>query len=70
MRTATASRAGRCTLDNRTDGRVAVLNARVAELEQLAAQMLASYHQGSDGYRGRVGQVQIARWRKTLAGDQ
>jgi hypothetical protein len=43
-------------------------HARIAELEQLAAGILASYHRGSDGYRGRVGQVQIAKWNATLRG--
>lgn len=43
--------------------------ARIAELEQLATQILDTYHQRDDGYRGRVGQVQIARWRTTLTGQ-
>lgn len=51
-------------------GQAAADAQRILQLEQLAAGILASYHQASDGYRGRVGQVQIARWRKTLAGDQ
>ena len=42
--------------------------ARVAELEQLAADILDHFHQGSDGARARVGQVQIAKWRTTLDG--
>jgi hypothetical protein len=40
--------------------------ARINELEILAGDILASYHQTSDGYRGRVGQVQIARWQAIL----
>jgi hypothetical protein len=39
---------------------------RIRELSDLAAEILASYHQGSDGYRGRVGQVQIKRWQDRL----
>lgn len=42
---------------------------RIAELEQLATEVIASYHQASDGYRGRVGQVQIAKWQTRLAGE-
>ena len=45
------------------------LTERIAELEQLATDILASYHQASDGYRGRVGQMQIAKWQARLAGD-
>jgi hypothetical protein len=44
-------------------------DARIAELEQLAGEVLGSYYQTSDGYRGRVGQVQIARWQATLNGQ-
>lgn len=40
---------------------------RIRQLEELAAEILASYHQGSDGYRGRVGQVQIKRWQTRLS---
>ena len=39
---------------------------RVAELAELAASILASYIKTGDGYRGRAGQVQIARWQATL----
>jgi hypothetical protein len=43
--------------------------ARAAALERLARDMLASYHQGSDGYRGRVGQMQIQRWQAVVDGE-
>jgi hypothetical protein len=43
---------------------------RIAGLEALAAEILGSYHRGSDGYRGRVGQVQHDRWRARLDGDR
>jgi hypothetical protein len=41
---------------------------RIHELEQLAADILATYTKGQDGYRGRVGQMQIQRWQTTLKG--
>lgn len=41
---------------------------RIAELEQLAAEILATFTKGSDGYRARAGQVQIAKWETTLKG--
>lgn len=41
---------------------------RLAALEKLAAEILDSYTKTSDGWRGRVGQVQIARWRVRLDG--
>lgn len=37
-------------------------------LRELAAEILGSYVKRDDGYRGRVGQVQIARWRVRLDG--
>lgn len=43
---------------------------RMRQLEQLAGELLGSYHKGSDGYRGRVGQVQIARWQAVLTPPQ
>jgi len=42
---------------------------RIAALEALAAEILASYVKRDDGYRGRVGQVQVARWRDRLGGS-
>lgn len=42
---------------------------RIAELAQLAGEVLGSYYKASDGYRGRVGQVQIARWQAVLNGQ-
>lgn len=41
---------------------------RIVQLEALATETLASYHRTSDGYRGRVGQVQIAKWQAVLNG--
>jgi len=35
-------------------------------LRELAAEILGSYIKTGDGYRGRAGQVQIARWRDQL----
>jgi hypothetical protein len=43
--------------------------ARIAELEALARDMLGTFIKTSDGHRARVGQVQIARWRKQLEGS-
>ena len=43
---------------------------RIDELEKLAAGMLASFAMTSDGYRARVGQVQIAKWTRVLNGEQ
>jgi hypothetical protein len=43
--------------------------ARIDELQALARDMLASFIKTSDGHRARVGQVQIARWQKTLEGE-
>lgn len=42
---------------------------RIQELEQLAAEILATYVKTGDGYRGRVGQVQIQRWQQQLGGE-
>lgn len=42
--------------------------ARIAGLEALARDMLSWFTRTSDGYRARVGQVQIARWEKQLGG--
>jgi len=39
---------------------------REAQLAGLAAEILRSYIKTGDGYRGRAGQVQIARWQATL----
>lgn len=39
---------------------------RIAELRKLAEAMLVVFHRTSDGYRARVGQVQIGRWRIAL----
>lgn len=44
--------------------------ARVAELEQLAADIIATFTKTDAGYRARVGQVQIAKWETTLKGRQ
>lgn len=56
------------------DGEVAAPEAdadRTGELILLAEAILASFTQGQDGYRARVGQVQIQRWRAALdGGDQ
>jgi hypothetical protein len=40
--------------------------ARIDALEALARDMLGRFCQVSDGYRARVGQVQIAKWEKQL----
>ena len=45
------------------------LKARVAELENLAAGILAKFTSSGEGHRARVGQVQVARWEATLKGD-
>lgn len=44
-------------------------DARVAELEQLAADILSRFHATGDGHRARAGQVQIAKWENTLKGQ-
>ena len=46
-----------------------VATERIQELEKLAAEILASYARTGDGYRGRAGQVQVARWRERLGGS-
>jgi hypothetical protein len=43
---------------------------RIAQLTALAAEILASYSKTGDGYRGRVGQVQIATWTARLDGER
>lgn len=40
--------------------------ARIAELEQLAAEILASFSRTEGGHRARVGQVQIQKWHARL----
>jgi hypothetical protein len=40
------------------------------EMEELAAEILNAFTKGSDGYRARVGQVQIGKWRAILDGGQ
>lgn len=47
-----------------------VADARIAELEQLAREILASFTMTDSGYRARVGQVQIRRWRARLNGAE
>jgi hypothetical protein len=42
--------------------------ARIAELTALAAEILGSYSKAEGGYRGRVGQMQIVKWRERLDG--
>lgn len=49
-------------------GQLGECTDRINALEQLAGDVIASYHRGSDGYRGRVGQVQIARWQAVIDG--
>jgi hypothetical protein len=47
---------------------LAAAGARIAELEQLAAEMRATFHDtNSDGWRARTGRVTIARWDAILA---
>jgi len=46
------------------------LEAERDRLAQLAAEILASYARTGDGYRGRAGQVQVARWRDQLGGSR
>jgi hypothetical protein len=41
---------------------------RIAELEQLASDILATFTRGSDGWRARVSQVSLQRYRDRLAG--
>jgi hypothetical protein len=43
---------------------------RILELELLGADILATFVRRDDGHRARAGQVQIAKWQKTLQGDQ
>lgn len=45
-----------------------ILEAAAPHMEKLAAEILDSYIKTGDGWRGRVGQVQIARWRVRLDG--
>jgi hypothetical protein len=40
--------------------------ARTLVLENLAREMLATFTKGSDGYRARAGQVQIAKWEERI----
>ncbi len=40
----------------------------VTELDGLAGDMLSRFTRTPDGYRARVGQVQVARWQATLRG--
>lgn len=49
---------------------VAASTERIAELEALAAEILASYGKTSDGYRSRVGGVQILKWAERVAGER
>jgi hypothetical protein len=44
------------------------LRARVAELEQLASEILSRFVKTDDGHRARVGQVQIGKWETTMKG--
>lgn len=39
-------------------------------LRQLAAEILAAFTKGQDGYRARAGQVQIRKWRDRLDGTE
>jgi len=49
----------------------AASTARIAALEQVAAEMRATFHDTrKDGWRARAGQVQIQRWDTILAGEQ
>lgn len=43
---------------------------RITQLEQLAADILSHFHPAGDGHRARAGQIQIAKWQATLAGEQ
>lgn len=45
------------------------LGGRATELHDLAAAMLASFTKTDSGHSARVGQVQIAKWRKVLDGE-
>lgn len=49
--------------------RIRALETRIGVLQQLAGDVLGSYYKASDGYRGRVGQVQLARWQAVLDGQ-
>ena len=40
--------------------------ARITELEALAADMLSRFARTPEGYRARVGQVQIGKWEAIL----
>lgn len=42
---------------------------RIQELEKLAGDILASFTRTDAGYRARVGQVQLARWRDQVGGQ-
>jgi hypothetical protein len=44
-------------------------SGRIEQLQNLAGAMLASFTMTSDGYRCRVGQVQIAKWTRILNGE-
>lgn len=54
-----------CTAEHLAGG----LLAENTRLRALAAEILASYVKTGDGYRGRVGQVQIQRWQQQLGGE-
>lgn len=45
-----------------------VQDARAQRLDAVAREMLAAFIKTSDGYRARVGQVQIAKWQKRIEG--
>lgn len=49
-------------------GVMSAQDARIRRLEAVARDMLAAFTKGSDGYRARVGQVQIAKWQKRIEG--
>ena len=53
-----------------TQAILTVATDRAEQLHQLAADILATYRKRDDGYRGRVGQVQIQRWQTILNGQQ
>lgn len=49
--------------------RIQAAETRAAELDQLARDVLASFHASGGGHRARAGQVQIGKWRAVLDGD-
>lgn len=47
---------------------IPALEARITELQHLAADILGTFTPGSDGYRARASKIQITRWEAIAKG--